>query len=64
MHTYPVDQDQWQQDDQHKQPHIGGSLGVVVGDCLNVGSDEHYVHAARAQLIDEQKDVDYVSARC
>lgn len=61
MNTNPVDQDQWQQDDQHKQPHIGGSFSVVVCNGFNVGGNEHYVHAARTQLIDEQKDVDYVS---
>lgn len=59
--TDPVDQDQWQKNDQHIQPHVGVRFGVVIGDGFNVGRHEHDVHATRAELVDQEKHIHHVA---
>lgn len=60
--TYPVDQDQWQQNDQHEQSDVSGLDRIEVNDGLDVGRHKDDVHATGAQLVDEQKCVDNVTA--
>lgn len=56
--THPVDQDQWQQYDEHEESDVSWIGSVVVGDRLDVGRHEDDIHATGTQLIDQQKCVD------